>query len=436
VSEPLIVQPDAAAGVDAYLSSGIYSNLNLGSANLAYVGSTFGKNPITYHFLLRFDLSAVPTGAVITAARLVLTKNSGIYNTGAEFQAQRLTRQNWTELGATWDVYDGVHAWTSPGGDVAIEHAASATLAAADTELVIESLAPLAADAIWYRERRLDLLVRGLVADDGYAVFYTSDDTTADLRPKLIVDYVAAPTLELVDNGDGTGATATIGDVAAESATTVFVRSFSGELGGTSDWIVRGARAGSGTLALDLPPGHYLAYAATSADSMRLTSTVVYFAVTDGLEAIHARCLDAVQARIRLLLLDGLTDERIIVEKVPVVRAMGDDIELPVIVLTPQRAVTPAEAGTNGADDVHYDVLVTIVDRDNQEPTLVEKLDQHLLWRQQIAKAFRNQRLPGVPEVINAAVDPAEGLQEHAWRRELMVSALRLRFTSRESRGF
>jgi hypothetical protein len=185
-----------------------------------------------------------------------------------------------------------------------------------------------------------------------------------------------------------------------------------------------------------LPPGHYLAYAATSADSLRLTSTVVYFVVTDGLEAIHARCLDAVQARIRLLLLDGLTDERIIVEKVPVVRAMGDDIELPVIVLTPQRAVTPAEAGTNGADDVHYDVLVTIVDRDNQEPTLVEKLDQHLLWRQQIAKAFRNQRLPGVPEVINAAVDPAEGLQEHAWRRELMVSALRLRFTSRESRGF
>jgi hypothetical protein len=329
-----------------------------------------------------------------------------------------------------------VHNWTTPGGDTTTDHASSAALTSAATELAIESLAALVDDAIWYRRRQLNLSVRSQLTTDGYAIFYTSDDATAAWRPKLVIDFVPAPTLGIVDNGDGTGATATIADVASGSSTTVFVRSFSGELGGTSDWVAKGARAGSGTLALDLPPGHYLAYAAMAVDSLRLTSTVVYFVVTDGLEAIHARCLDAVQARIRLLLLDGLTDERIIVEKVPVVRAMGDEIELPVIVLTPQRAVNSAEAGTNGADDVHYDVLVTIVDRDNQEPTLVEKLDQHLLWRQQIAKAFRNQRLQGVPEVINAAVDPAEGLQEHAWRRELMVSALRLRFTSRESRGF
>jgi Rps23 Pro-64 3,4-dihydroxylase Tpa1-like proline 4-hydroxylase len=98
--------------------------------------------------------------------------------------------------------------------------------------------------------------------------------------------------------------------------------------------------------------------------------------------------------------------------------------------------MTPPDAGTNALDDVHYDVIVTIFDRDNQEPTLAENLDRHLLWREQISRSFRNQRLTGVPEVINAAVEPAEALVEEAWKHELMVSALLLRFTSRETRGF
>ncbi len=436
MSQQLVIQPDDSTGVDAYLSSGAYSNLNLGSTNLAFIGASTGKSPISYRMLLRFDLSAVPQGAFITGAQLALTKNSGVYTSGAAFHAHRLTREDWTELGVTWDVYDGVHAWTTPGGDYATEHAASATLVTADTQLVIDSLAALAADAIWYRQRELNLLLRTTQVSDGYAVFYTSDEANAALRPKLVVDYIAAPLLQITDHADGSGATATIGDVATDSATAVFVRSFSGELGEASGWNMAGARAGNGDLTLNLPPGHYFSYATTTVGANQLTSAVVYFIVTDGLEAIHARCLDSVQARIRMLLLDGLTDERIVVEKVPVVRNLGTDIELPAIVLSPQRAVTPADAGTNGADDVHYDVLVTIIDRDNQEPTLVAQLDQHLLWRQQIARAFRNQRLQGVPEVINAAVDPAEGLHEHAWKHELMISALRLRFTSRESRGF
>src|SRR5262249_27966541 len=152
----------------------------------------------------------------------------------------------------------------------------------------------------------------------------------------------------------------------------------------------------------------------------------VYFAVTDGLESLHLRCLAAAQARIRALALDGLASDRVVIMKVPLERPLvgADGLGLPAIVLSPRHEASPASEGTNAQDDVRHDVLVAIFDRDNQEPTLAANLDRHLLWRQQIARAFRNQRLSGVPEVINATVEPAEGLLEEAWKKGLMVSAL------------
>jgi hypothetical protein len=168
-----------------------------------------------------------------------------------------------------------------------------------------------------------------------------------------------------------------------------------------------------------------------------VTSSVTYFVVTDGLEALHARCLAAVQARIVALALSGVPSDQVVIRKLPAGRRLvgSDGIGLPAIVISPRRAAMPPTSGTNGTDDVDYDVLVSILDRDNQEPSLEANMDRHLLWREQIARAFRNQRLIGVETVINAAVEPAEGLLEEAWKHELMASALLLRFTSRETRG-
>ena len=214
----------------------------------------------------------------------------------------------------------------------------------------IESLAALAADAVWYRQRKLNLLLRTAQVSDGYAVFYASDEADSAARPKLIVDYLAAPGLQIADHGDGSGATATLGDVDGDTQ----ARSTSAALAAKLEQPVTGSplpAQAAATWCSNLPPGHYFAYASTAIGTHQLTSPVVYFIVTDGLEAIHARCLDAVQVRIRMLLLDGLSDERIIVEKLPIARNLGTDVELPAIVLSPQRA-TPADAGTNGADDV------------------------------------------------------------------------------------
>jgi hypothetical protein len=243
-----------------------------------------------------------------------------------------------------------------------------------------------------------------------------------------------SPHLAVLDHADNTGATATVSDAALGTINQLYVRSFHGDFG-ASHWSGAGLVSENGDLELALAAGHYFAYAHSSRGGAEAISNVVYFVITDGLESIHARCLTAVQARIRLLALTDLSNARVVIEKLPMARKLATGVGLPAVVLSPHRAAMPPTAGTNSLDDVHYDVLVTIVDRDNQEPSLQQNLDRHLLWRQQIARAFRNQRLSGVPEVIDAAVEPAEGLSEESWKRELMTSALLLRSTSREARG-
>jgi hypothetical protein len=145
----------------------------------------------------------------------------------------------------------------------------------------------------------------------------------------------------------------------------------------------------------------------------------------------------AAQSRIRSLSLSGVADASVICRKLPLERAFRDDetIALPCILVTPQRETMDPVAGSNVHDDVGYGVLVTLVAADNQEPTLADGLDAHLLRRQRIAQAFRNQRLPGVDTVIGCRVEPADVVHASAWMANLLVCGLLLRFTSREPRG-
>ncbi len=432
----LSLWPGGAGGGDTSLYSAGYATVNLGSQSAGIVGATTIFKGTTYcRFVLRFDLGTISPRSVILFARLVLTRGSGTYPAGAVFRARRVTRSGWTELGATWNLYDGTNPWTTPGGDFDPAGSVEITLQPSDTILEFPDVTAFVIDALAFRSGSLELLVSGneSVASE-FVNIHTSNDPLPAKRPLLEIEYVAPPELSMVDHADGSGATATITSVEPLANTLLYLRAFSGELG-TGDWTAAGSFDPTGELSLVLVPGHYLAYAVSSASGVQTVSDVVYFTVTDGLESIHSRCLAAVQARIRLLALEGVAPQRVIIEKVPVARNLAPE-NLPTIIVAPKRAAMPAEAGTNGLDDVHYDVLVALVDRDNQQPTDVAQLDRQLLWRQQIARAFRNQRLPGVPEVINSAVEPDDGPHEHGWKHELFNTAIRLRFTSREPRGF
>ena len=192
---------------------------------------------------------------------------------------------------------------------------------------------------------------------------------------QLIVDYLAAPGLQIADHKVGSALHNS--DVDGDGASTVYVPRLS-----RRNWSSRQLESGTPAAGerrreINLPPGHYFPYASTAIGTRRLTVAVVLFIVTDGLEAIHARCLDAVQARIRMLLLDGLSDERIIVEKLPINAALRRRTSA--IVLSPQTRIGSGRRRyQQHKRRTACDVLVTIIDRDNQEPTLVAQLDQHL----------------------------------------------------------
>ncbi len=436
----LILQPDGAAGVDTYIPS-YNTTVNFDEFIVLRCGTdSFSKSLAGFvRPLLRFDLSAIPAGSKIHAATLSLFPVNSILPGGATFHLYRLTRSAWTESGSTWFEYDGAEPWTTPGGDYTTDDGAETTIASPTDNLVFSGLAILAADAVANRAGVLDAILIGpeVGTADQYYEAFGSDWVEAAERPLLVVDYTAQPSLSVADHGDDTGTTATISLSEPDAENTVYLQQFSGD-GSIGPWQMAGTRTGDGDVELSVPAGHYFAYVASAGDTLTMVSGVVYFVVTDGALALHARCLDAVQARIRALALPDLDDARVIVQKFPTDRNLvGDEgVGLPAVVVSPRRAAMPPTVGTNGFDDVHYDVLVTIFDRDNQEPTLVADLDRQLLWREQIARAFRNQRLTGVPEIINAEVDPVEELSKDGWKHQLMISNLLLRFTSRESRGF
>jgi RHS repeat-associated protein len=70
-----------------------------------------------HHGLLQFSLSSLPTDANILNAKLGLYLQSKSTSTTKPVGVYRVTKP-WT-TGATWETYDGTHAWTTAGGDYA-----------------------------------------------------------------------------------------------------------------------------------------------------------------------------------------------------------------------------------------------------------------------------------------------------------------------------
>ena len=247
----------------------------------------------------------------------------------------------------------------------------------------------------------------------------------------------STPTLAVADQADGTGATATVTNSDAGSTNTIYTQAFSGALG-TGTWTNSGSRSGDGTVDLSLSTGHYLAICISTDTGGATSSTPVYFVVTSAAtESVWYQCLVAAQARVQAATLSGIANSSVIVKKQELHRLIRqpDGITLPAVIITPLRETMRPTEGVTTFDDVGYGVLVTTVAADNQEATVAANLNRDTLWRQQIARAFRNQRLSGVDEIINAWVEPADFIQLPAWASGLLVSSLAVRFVSRETRG-
>lgn len=245
----------------------------------------------------------------------------------------------------------------------------------------------------------------------------------------------STPTLTVADNGNNTGATATIASGSAIAANVVYTT----PLDGNYTWTNSGNRSGNGTVSLTLDAGIYLAYVESTLNSQEVVSSIVPFVVTTGADAIYMQILEAVQSRIQTLSLTGIASASVLLRKVNTFKGIGVQeaspaIAYPAIVVSPAGTeLTATNAGTNERDDTGYAVMVGVVDTDEQ--ALTDNMNRNLLWRERIMHAFRNQRLTGVTEVNACAIEPREPVRFSDWVSGKYVSLLVLRFTAREVRG-
>ena len=134
--------------------------------------------------------------------------------------------------------------------------------------------------------------------------------------------------------------------------------------------------------------------------------------------SVYGRVLLATQQSIQSLGLDGIDASSVVVQKLPVDRHLGiaDGVALPAILITPEGETIDPASGTNLMDDVTYAVRVTLVDRDNQEPTLVANVDRYFCGVNESpglsqSAAGRRARRSIPPPWTRRIVDPRLGKQ-------------------------
>jgi hypothetical protein len=243
----------------------------------------------------------------------------------------------------------------------------------------------------------------------------------------------ADPLLAVVDHADGTGGTATVAGAEADAA--ISVQSWSAAEGASAGWIERGSRVGNGDVLVAPPLGDYWWRAVSATAGGQAVSNLVYQSLTDGSHALLYRILAAVKTRLLGLGLEGIEPPNVQICHLPWERALASvPPALPAVQIAPAEHATALNEGTNRQDDVEYAVQVVLIDTDPRRHPHAH-LPRLARWRQRIARAFRSQRLAGVAEVYQCSVEPDTVLHRTAWLREgLLVSALTLRFRSREAR--
>lgn len=245
-----------------------------------------------------------------------------------------------------------------------------------------------------------------------------------------------ALTLSIVDDADGTGATATIGGADVGATVTVYVQSSRVPV-----WQSAGSRTGNGTLALSLEGGMYFAYATGNVSSTPSVSRVFgLFAVTSGTTSVYERILDAVEEQIYTLANAGSlpnfeATSRTVLQQPKANLAIA---AYPAIFLTPS-GVEQKLPGNNARDDWGRPVLLSIYHEGTISGTDV--VPRVALWRERLIRHFHRQRLSGVSEVYDTEVSPGTILQVDPGPspnspRPTLLSSLTLVFKTREKRTF
>ena len=185
-------QPDGTSGIDAHIASDV-PNTNRGTVASADVGEYSGA---VGRMLLKFDLSSIPSSAVVSSATLTLTP-VGDYSSNARTLSVYRCLRAWTEAGVTWNKYDGTNAWGTAGADNTTsdrESSAIGTLSVGASPTLNTGM------DITLTASKIQEMVSGTFTNNGFVIrvdtenaddiqWATSDHATAGYRPKLVIEY-------------------------------------------------------------------------------------------------------------------------------------------------------------------------------------------------------------------------------------------------------
>jgi len=145
------------------------------------------------HGLVKFDLSAIPVGAIINSAtlRLVIWPTGGSPG-GKTVIVYRVT-QDWTENQVTWINAKSGSPWSISGGVWAPEHSVSATVNPPSNMVVTWTVTDIVKD--WISEGKDNfgfILVPGTLTDPDYVGFWPRENDFSDPEnnnPRLTIDW-------------------------------------------------------------------------------------------------------------------------------------------------------------------------------------------------------------------------------------------------------
>ncbi len=266
-----------AVAKDCRISNGSNADSPNDGSQLMIGSFTIGGPGSFYRSLLSFPLTGLPANSLIVSAELTLVRLASTVIGTPSFAFQRLTQLGWTEA-ATWNRYDGTNLWSSVGGDSTAVNAGSVVYGGSGN-MTVSDLGDLVADCASLSLASVDLLGIGPEnsGTSNYFAAYSSAAVDPANRPKLVITYYK-PTISVVDNGDGTGAVATIAGSESGAANSVYVAPATGP----PAFELEGSRTDDGAVALDLANGSYWIYVQSVGASGTVSSTLVFFTVSGG----------------------------------------------------------------------------------------------------------------------------------------------------------
>jgi hypothetical protein len=214
----------------------------------------------------------------------------------------------------------------------------------------------------------------------------------------VVVSPPATPALSIADNGDGTGAVATITGSAASSTNIVSTAPWVAA-GNNLTWTAATPRTGDGTVALSLTNGLYVARCESTLGGLPAASgNEPLFQTTGGVSfsSVHKALASSIQSTLQGLIgsggLTGISSSSIRIRKTPYLGDFSGQNPLPanfsyslpaIIVCYFDVEEVPPGAGSNVLDEVGYPITIVFAQETQDAATPSEAIDdQFLRWRE------------------------------------------------------